>query len=527
MNTKANSDAYLLKGTIYTAEDVHPVVESMVVQGGKITALGSFADLFREFPDLPVIDHGEQFIYPGFIDPHCHFLGYGRALQQADLRGADSIEEVIKRLKIHREKYPSASWLLGRGWDQNLWGIDSYPSKADLDSHFPDTPVYLIRIDGHAAWVNQCTLDLVGLDDNSDFDDQLLLRDNGGLKGILIDEAMHVAQPHLPEPDEASDRQALLDAQSNCFAVGLTSVMDCGLPRSSIELINDLHQSGELQMHTNIMVTGTDEASLDHFLERGPWITDRMNVRSVKFYADGALGSRGARLLEPYSDDADNKGAFIHSGSYLEEQFKRIKNAGFQVCTHAIGDGAVRLLLDVYERVLEPNNDCRWRIEHAQIVHPEDMDRFGARNIIPSVQSTHATSDMYWAGNRLGLERLQRAYRLKDLLAQNGWLPNGSDFPIERINPLLGFFAAVARQDEHGWPEDGFQIDQALTREEAFKAMTIWAAKANFDEEKRGSLKAGKQADFIILKDDLMRLPLLEIPRQQVVRTYVNGQQVY
>ena len=524
-STTHMDQGFILAGTIYTANDQKPVVEAVVMRDGLIIDIGSYADMRDKYPGLTANQTGKP-IYPGFIDAHCHFLRYGQSLFNADLVGTKSFDEVVERVEEHYKAFPS-EWIMGRGWDQNDWEIMEFPTREKLDERFPDVPVYLKRIDGHAALVNQKALDIIGIAEDYDFNPNLLMRKNGKLTGVLIDEAMEINAPYLPVPDKETEFEWLLASQKNCLAVGLTSVMDCGLKRSSIENINELHQNGSLLMHINAMVEASDTASLEHFIRAGHFVTDRLNVRSVKFYSDGALGSRGACLLEPYSDDADNSGALIYDPDYLRENYKRLHDAGWQVCTHAIGDRAARLILDLYAELLEANNDRRWRIEHAQVVHPDDVDKFGAFNIIPSMQSTHATSDMYWAEDRLGEERVRSAYALRSLMEQNGFLPNGSDFPVEHINPLLGFYAAVARQDTSGYPSEGFQMENALSREEALKAMTIWAAYANFDESNRGSIEIGKQADFVMLDRDIMKVYLEEIPSVRFLTTYIKGKPVY
>jgi predicted amidohydrolase YtcJ len=519
-------DLILYNGVIQTLDERMAVVSAIAVDRGKIVATGDFESLSGRFRAEESIDLASRFVFPGFIDPHCHFLGYGRGLFHADLVGTSSYEDVLETVKRHHAEYPS-EWILGRGWDQNDWEVRKFPTKTRLDERFPKTPVYLTRIDGHAVLVNQVVLDLAGVNDQTDFPDNLLIREDGKLTGVLIDEAIDLVAHVLPKDSDEADRKALLAAQENCLAVGLTSVTDCGLPKISIDLIDNLQQDGYLRMHVNAMVAGYDAAALSHYLKHGPYRTDKLRVESVKFYSDGALGSRGACLVEPYHDDPDNYGAIIDSEDHFRDQYRQLVRTDFQVCTHAIGDSANRMVLDLYGEVLQPGNDRRWRIEHAQVVHPDDIDRFGELAIVPSVQTTHCTSDMYWAGERLGPERERTAYAYKDLLEQNGWLPNGSDFPVEDINPLFGFYAAVSRQDQKGWPEGGYQAENALSREEALKSMTIWAAKAGFDEDNRGSLEAGKFADFVVLEKDIMTIDIREVPSVRVLQTWVDGTLVY
>jgi predicted amidohydrolase YtcJ len=346
------------------------------------------------------------------------------------------------------------------------------------------------------------------------------------MTGILVDNAIDMVSSKIPEPDEQEQRQALQNAEKNCFAVGLTSVADAGLDKAAVDLMDAMHKSGELQMRVYAMLN-PNQVNRDYYFKQGPYKTDRLNVRSFKVYSDGALGSRGANLLKPYSDHAGHYGFLLASEQEFRDIAALLNQHGFQMNTHAIGDSANRLILDIYGEVLGGKNDKRWRIEHAQIINPADMNKFGQYNIIPSVQPTHATSDMYWAGDRLGKERIAHAYPFKQLLDQNDYIPLGSDFPVEDINPIFGFHAAVARQDAKNYPEGGFQMENALSREAALRGMTIWAARAAFEEKEKGSIEPGKFADFILVDRDVMTIAPDQMRALQVLRTYVNGKQVY
>ncbi len=519
---KQNADLIINNAKIYTVNPEFQIVEAMAVADGKILAVGSDDEIFAGFRAQNQIDLNNKIVYPGFIDAHCHFYGYGENLYcRADLKEAKSFEEVLQRLKEYHKTHPT-QWVMGRGWDQNDWPGQNYPTIEELDKIFPDHPVYLIRIDGHAALVNSEALKRAGIDENTKVAGGEILLQNG----LLVDNAMELMRGKIPEFEEHLKGEALKQAENNCFAVGLTSVMDAGLDKPTIDLIDSLQKSGKLKMRQDVMMAPEGEG-FEEMLEAAPYKTDRLHVHSVKMYADGALGSRGAKMLEDYTDDPGNTGLVVNPMGFYRDICKKAYEKGLQVNTHAIGDSAVRLVLDVYAEQLKGKNDLRWRVEHAQIVHPDDFEKFGKYNIIPSMQPTHATSDMYWAEDRVGAERIKGAYALKDLLAQNGWIPLGTDFPIEDINPLYTFYAAVARKDLKQYPEEGFQMENALSREEALKGMTIWAAKGSFEENEKGSLEPGKFADFVIFDKDIMEIPIDDVPLLQVDQSWINGERVY
>lgn len=524
-NQQQQVDLIIHNAVIYTVDGDFSVQESAAIHEGKFVATGPFRLISRKFKASETIDLEKGYVYPGLIDPHCHFYGYGTSLQNADLVGATSFEAILEILKHHQEQFPS-DWVLGRGWDQNLWPTKEFPHRNQLDAVFPDVPVLLIRVDGHAAIANTEALKRAGITARTRVQGGDVLLQNGQPTGILIDNAIGLVRSKVPALSLQDNINALKNAQQNCFAVGLTSVSDAGLNKATLMLIDSLQQAGALKMRLYAMLSPTRE-NLETFGPRGPYKTDRLNVRSIKLFADGALGSRGAKLLQPYSDEPANSGLLVESPEYLREISRKALDFGFQVNTHCIGDSAVRLMLHIYGELLEKQNDLRWRIEHAQIVHPEDMDLFGRYSIVPSIQTTHATSDMIWAAHRLGPQRITTAYAYRQLLEQNGWLPNGSDFPVEHINPLYGFYAAVARKNLQGYPQQGWQMENALTRQQALKAMTIWAAKAQFEELEKGSIEAGKFADFIVTDQDLMTMDLEEIPALMIRSTYIDGVKVY
>jgi predicted amidohydrolase YtcJ len=519
-------DYILTNGTIYTVDSSFSVQEAMAVSSGIVVATGTTQDIRSRFTTDSLVDLKGKAVYPGFIDAHCHFYRYGLGLQWAELTGTNTWEEVLQRLQEQRRQYPQADWLLGNGWDQNDWPVKEFPTRAELDKLFPEVPVLITRIDGHAALANSKALVLAGVTAASKVAGGSVVLQNGNPTGLLIDNAIDLVSSKIPAPDRQEQTTALLEAQRKVFAVGLTTVDDAGLDLSTVNLIDSLQGAGPLKIRIYAMLNPTEENML-RFFESGPLKKDRLHVSSFKIYSDGALGSRGALLLNPYSDDPHNHGLLLSQPFYFEEMAKKLHANGFQMNTHCIGDSANRLVLDTYAAVLGENNDRRWRIEHAQVVTTADQQKYDRFDIIPSVQPTHATSDMYWAGERLGKERERTAYAYQDLLKQAGVLALGSDFPVEDINPLYGFYAAVARQDEKNWPEGGYQAENKLSREQALKGMTIWAAYSNFEEQEKGSLEAGKVADFVVLEKDIMQVPVRETRDTRVLHTVVGGKKVY
>lgn len=535
---KKKADLLIFNAVIYTVDSSFSVAEAMVVKDGKITVTGKKTELESQYEAKEKLDAAGKFIYPGFIDAHAHFVGYGIGLQTADLAGTGSWNEIIEKLKIFSKEH-SDGWLIGRGWDQNDWDIKEFPNNEELNKLFPDRPVLLTRIDGHAAIANQKALDIAGVKPGDKIlggeifanpsTNKITIKgelSSQRLSGILIDNAIDLVSSKIPAPTKEQYRKALLDAERNCFAVGLTTIDDCGLSAAETEMIKELQDKGELKMRLFVMLSD-NVSNYDYLEKKGIIKTDRLHVRGFKVYGDGALGSRGASLLEPYSDKPGHYGFLLSKPEHFDSVASWIHAKGFQMCTHAIGDSGNRTILKIYSNYLENKNDLRWRIEHAQVVNQNDFSLFGRHSIIPSVQPTHATSDMYWAADRLGSERVKGAYAYKQLLQQNGWIPLGTDFPVEDISPFKTFYAAVIRKDTKGWPADGYQMENALTREEALRGMTIWAAKSNFEEKEKGSLEPGKLADFIILDNDLMKANEGELLQINVLKTYLGGQKVY
>ncbi len=525
-STKTQVDTILHNGLVYTVDSSFHTAEAFAIKDGILVATGSNDDILAHYSAKETIDAMGKAVYPGFIDAHAHFVGYGEKLFAADLVGSSSWDEVLDRVKKFASEHPNEQWILGRGWDQNKWPGKSFPSNEKLNELFPDKPVFITRIDGHAAVVNQKAFDIAGVKAGQTLTGGEVETKNGKLTGVLVDNAKGLVGSKIPDLSKEDFEKRLLAAQQNCFEQGLTSVTDCGLSYTDVDMIDALQKEGKLNMRLYVMLSD-NKANFDHFLKRGPYKTDKLYVKGFKFYADGALGSRGACLLKPYNDKPGWQGFLLSDKKHFDSLAQILAGTDFQMCTHAIGDSGNREILNVYNRVLKGKNDKRWRIEHAQVIDLNDFDLFSRASIIPSVQPTHATSDMYWAGERLGKERLAGAYAFQQLLQQNGWLPLGTDFPVEDISPFKTFFAAVIRKDAKGFPEGGFQMENALTREQAIRGMTIWAAKSGFLEKELGSLEAGKKADFIILDKDLMKAPEGELLSTKVIGTYSGGKKVF
>jgi len=519
-------DTLVVNAVIYTVDSSFSTAQAMAIKDGIIVATGTDAEIRAAYTAPEKIDAKGQAIYPGFIDAHAHFVGYGKSLFQVDLFGTTSWEEALERVKVFAAAHPELTWIEGRGWDQNKWPGKKYPTNALLNTLFPNTPVVLQRVDGHAAIANQKAFDIAGVKPGQTIVGGEVETKNGVLTGVLIDNAKGLVYNSIPAVNKQTYTQWLQAAQKNCFAQGLTTVTDCGLDISDINFIDTLQQEGKINMRLFAMLSDNPE-NLNAYLKRGPYKTDKLFVNGFKVYADGALGSRGACLLHNYEDRKDWSGFLLANISHYDSLASVLAATNFQMCTHAIGDSANRQILNIYNKYLQKGNDKRWRIEHAQVVNPNDFNLFGAAAVVPSVQPTHATSDMYWAAERLGNERMKGAYAYKQLMDQNGWIPLGTDFPVEDISPFKTFLAAVGRVDAKGFPEGGFQIENGLTREQTIKGMTIWAAKASFLEKEVGSLEVGKKADFIILAQDLMQVPVNKILDTKVVATYSGGKKVF
>jgi predicted amidohydrolase YtcJ len=523
--SKKNVSLIISNTKIYTVNDSFSTATCMAIDHGKIVAIGNNVEIQTKFSSSNNIDAKGNTIFPGFIDAHCHFTGYATDMWKCNLTGTTSFAEIVKKIKDYSATAPM-EWIYGRGWDQNDWAVKQFPTKEVFDSLFPNRPVFIKRIDGHAALLNQKALDIAGITINTKIAGGEVEIKNGRLTGILIDNAMDFAELKVPLINDTLAKKYYLEAQNYCFGAGLTGVHDCGISEHTVELIKDAQKNDGLKM--KIFALLSDSVSYyDKWIKSGPLKTDGLHVGGFKFYADGALGSRGACLLHDYEDKKNWKGFLLETEAHFKTAAEKFAASNLQMCTHAIGDSGNRIILKIYADALKGKNDKRWRIEHAQVMDASDFHYFGEYNIIPSVQPTHATSDMYWAQDRVGKTQIKTAYAYKQLVQTNNWMPLGTDFPVEYIEPIKTFFAAVARQDNKGFPSNGFQMENALTRKEAICGMTIWAAKAAFEEKEKGSLEIGKAADFIMLDTDIMNCDKSKILATNVLGTWVNGEKVW
>jgi predicted amidohydrolase YtcJ len=524
-----HADVVLHNGVVLTLDAASHEAQAIAVRSGRVVEVGPERAILNKYHADTEIDLMGAVVVPGLMDAHAHVVGFADGLGAADLVGTTSADEVLDKVLAHAALFPDG-WVIGRGWDQNDWEETQFPNRADrLDRLFPDRPVILERVDGHAVWCNAVALERAGMVPGLHIEGgELLVAEDGQLTGVLVDGAADSLQAWVPEPDSVLRAGYFKEAARRLAAVGLTHITDAGLEPQDVEAIAALQASGELPLRFAVMVADRPEA-LDHYLSQGPIIDSAgmLDVRAVKFYMDGSLGSRGASLLEPYSDRTETQGLFLQDESDYIEKVKRVQAAGFQVATHCIGDAAVRRVLGIYGDLLGGVNDFRWRIEHAQVVHRDDLEAFAAHTIIPSIQPTHATSDMYWAGQRLGRNRVRRAYIYKSLQSQLGWLPLGTDFPVEGIAPLRTFYAAVERKDVEGYPEGGFQSEEALDRMSALKGMTSWAALACFREHDLGQIAPGYRADFTVLDRNPLTVPSSALLETRVLQTWIEGKRIF
>jgi len=544
-SSKEVVDLIVHNAKVYTVDTDFSIQEAFAIRDGKFVEIGKSNAILAKYTSARVVDAQKKYILPGIIDAHAHLYWLGQKLEEADVSKAKSFSEVITILQQYREANPDTKWIKGYGWNQNNWNPATLPTKELLDEAFPDVPVFLKRIDEHVALVNQKALSEARINQYSKMpkggtlgvyenegEKGKLNKEKGlkGLNGLLYETAINLATEKMPPLTEEEMKRAFQGAEKVCFQNGVTSVGDALMDKTMFELLDSMHREESLKLRVYAMINPTEE-NQDYFLEKGTIKTERLHAGALKLFADGTLGSYGAAMLEAYSDSASMYGAMWRSTDEYRQLIKKFADKGFQVNTHCIGDSANRIFLDLYSEFLgteeNKNKDLRWRIEHAQVVHSNDLEKFKKFKIIPSVQPTHAISDMPWVETRLGRVRMGHAYAYRELYEQNNIIAFGTDFPIESVNPFGTFHAAVARQDGLGNPKDGFQMENAVTREVALKAMTIWAAYAAFEEKEKGSIEAGKFADFILIDTDIMKTDNRILRNTHVLQTYVNGQMVY
>jgi len=537
----APADMIVVNGRIYTVDDSRPMVSAFAVRGGRILFAGSEREV-RSLagPKTRVLNVGGATIIPGMVDAHAHLVGLGNSLANVNLAGSRTLEEVIARTVARGKDAKPGEWIFGRGWDQNLWPDKQFPTHEALTRAFPNNPVVLTRIDGHALLANAMAMRAAKVTAATPDPDggRVLRMSDKSPSGVFVDNAQSLINRAEPSPTREQTTKAILAAVAEANRWGLIGIHDAGEPRSVIDIYESLAKQGKYNLRNYVLVSGdtrhssSGESDIDHYTSLGPrsdLYDGRIWVRSIKLYADGALGSRGAALLAPYSDDAENTGLLVTPPADLEKVAELALRKGFQVGVHAIGDRGNRVVLDAYDAALKavPTADHRFRIEHAQVISAADIPRFAQLGVIPSMQASHQTSDMRWAETRLGPERIKGAYAWRSLLNTGVIIPDGSDFPVEEVNPLISFHSAVSRQDATNWPQGGWYADQVMTRSEALKAMTIWPAYAGFQEKIMGSISPGKYADFVVLDHDIMTVPASEILQTRVSSTWLGGKVVY
>lgn len=530
----APADLILVNTKIYTVDDSHPFVEAMAVRGGRVAFIGSTREaLLLRGPSTQVLDLAGRTVIAGMVDAHAHLFGLGTFLRDIDLTDTRSYDAIVSRVSGRVKDLPSGRWVIGRGWDQNKWGDTRFPTHEALSRVTPNNPVVLTRIDGHAILANAAAMKAAGVTPSTrdPAGGRIERTASGEPTGVFVDNAMALVERVVPPLSHDEMKSATLAAIAESNRWGLVGLHDPGEPREVLDVFEELAKEGKFNLRVYAMISD-DSAAIEHYFQRGPQselYDDHLWIRSIKLYADGALGSRGAALLDPYADDPKNNGLLKSTPEHLRDVSTRALQHGFQVATHAIGDRGNRVALDAYQAALDkvPTADHRFRIEHVQVLDHADIPRFAQLGVIPSMQAVHQTSDMYWAATRLGPSHVLGAYAWRSLLETGVIIPNGSDFPVERVNPLYSFHAAVSRQDEHDWPPGGWYPEQRMSRDEALKSMTIWPAYAGFQEHVMGSLTPGKLADFDVLDRDIMVIPASEILGTHVLATYIGGRAVY
>lgn len=530
----AQADLVVLNARVYTADQTRPLAEALAVKDGRLAFVGSARGaLALAGPRTQRLDAGGRTVIPGMVDAHAHLLGLGQALRTVDLVGTRSFDDVIARVREQAARTPAGEWIRGRGWDQNDWADTRFPVHDALSRAVPDHPVYLTRVDGHAVVVNARALALAGVTAATpDPPGGRVVRDGTGAPtGVLVDNATDLVGRLLIAPSRTELRTWTLSAIAEASRWGLTGIHDAGVGRDGIAVYEALAREGRYDLRNYVMIRG-DDSTLAEYFRRGPLLGlhgGRLWLRAIKLSADGALGSRGAALLEPYADEPDQRGLLVQEPGRIRRVAVQALRAGFQLNVHAIGDRANRLVLDDFEAALRevPVADHRFRVEHAQILHHDDIPRFAQLDVIPSMQGSHQSSDMYWVPNRLGWARSLGGYAWRSLLETGVIIPNGSDLPVEAVNPLISFYAFVTRQDAAGFPAGGWFPAQRTTREEALLSVTLWPAYAGFMEKDAGSLTIGKYADFVVLDRDIMTVAPTEILAARVEMTVLGGRVVY
>jgi hypothetical protein len=565
-STTQQADMLIINAKVYTVDPRNSTAEAIAIRGNRIVAVGTTKGLKRRYASEATFDAQGNTVLPGLIDSHGHVVGLGSSLVELNLVGTTSVQQIAEMVAKKAATLQPGQWIRGRGWDQNSWQGKTkekpFPTAAMLDKASPNNPVILFRVDGHAAWINSRALSLVETPNESNSTDATveggrILRDEKGRPtGVFVDNAVGSVMSHVPPYTKEEVHHELALAFRECLKYGLTSVHDMGIDEEDFSVYKELLEKNALPIRVYAAIGGDGEL-WQRFLASGPFIDPyrrRLTVRAIKMYIDGALGSRGAALIEPYSDEPENRGLTVNSLEAIRMVTSEALRHGFQVCTHAIGDRGNNIVLNAYEQALQQNlsyaRDARLRIEHAQVLEPGDIPRFKKLGVIPSMQPTHCTSDMYWAQARLGPTRIRGAYAWRSLLKEGNIIPGGSDFPVESPNPLLGFYAAITRQDHDGIPRnaedvrrtfqlsadgikdssvfnDGWYVDQRMSREEALRSFTIWGAYAEFAEREKGSIERGKFADLVILSKDIMTIPAVEILSTSVIATIVGGKIEY
>jgi predicted amidohydrolase YtcJ len=540
LEAQSAADLVLTNGHIYTVDNAHPRVSALAARGGRIVFVGSDAEAKALVgASTRVIDLHGATVVPGLIDAHAHLLGLGNMLSRVNLAGSTSYDDVVARVKAFVKDVKPGEWIEGRGWDQNRWPTKEFPTHDALSRAFPNNPVALERIDGHAVLANAKAMELahVTASTRDPPGGRIIRLASGAPSGVFVDNASELISRAIPGPTRPETKKAILAAIAEANRWGLTGVHDPGENAETIGIFEELAKEGNYNLRNYVMLSdpgepGSARALANPYIQRGPQSAlydGHLWIRAIKLYADGALGSRGAALLEPYADEPGNSGLLVSKPEHIEAWAELGLRSGFQINVHAIGDRGNRIVLDAFDSALRkyPKADHRFRIEHAQVVSQQDIPRFARLGVIPSMQATHQTSDMRWAESRVGPQRIRGAYAWRSLLNTGVVVPNGTDFPVEEVNPLLTFHAAVTRQDPTNWPAGGWYPEQKMTREEALQSMTIWAAFAGFQESVLGSLTPGKYADFVVLDRDIMQVPDTQILGSRVLSTWLGGKPVY